>query len=289
MALVSLDGHGGLVAEQTVAELARVSRRAARALHDSASVRATRVHHAAARSGLVCRPARGDANRRGARCPGPISSPPATSATGCGQPTPWRRSPIAAGAEKVDAIDGPAREPARSDRLGRCRGLARLRRATGGRRRRRDCRTRRPRGVTHCSCTSPAAPSVTRRWSSTRRPTASVTCPPPASGTTCGPVIATGRSPTRAGPRPPGAACSARWHERPRPCPGRARQTRRRHDPEDPEPAGDHLLLRPAHALPAAGPGRPGAPRPSGLRHCTSAGEPLNPEVIRVWKERDRV
>jgi acetyl-CoA synthetase len=24
----------------------------------------------------------------------------------------------------------------------------------------------------------------------------------------------------------------------------------------------------------------------SGLRHCTSAGEPLNPEVIRVWEER---
>src|SRR3546814_7899842 len=23
----------------------------------------------------------------------------------------------------------------------------------------------------------------------------------------------------------------------------------------------------------------------SGLRHCTSAGEPLNPEVIRAWRE----
>ncbi len=37
--------------------------------------------------------------------------------------------------------------------------------------------------------------------------------------------------------------------------------------------------------LPDADPCRSGPVRSLILRHCTSAGEPLNPEVIRVWKE----
>ena len=68
--------------------------------------------------------------------------------------------------------------------------------------------------------------------------------------------------------------------------PGRARQARRRHDPVDPARPGHHLVLRAADALPDAGAGRPRAATTSpALRHCTSAGEPLNPEVIRAWKD----
>ena len=49
-----------------------------------------------------------------------------------------------------------------------------------------------------------------------------------------------------------------------------------------------HLVLRAADALPPARAGRPRRHDLSALRHCTSAGEPLNPEVIRAWKDGHR-
>ena len=47
----------------------------------------------------------------------------------------------------------------------------------------------------------------------------------------------------------------------------------------------DHVVLRAADALPPARPGGSPAHDLSALRHCTSAGEPLNPEVIRAWED----
>ena len=57
------------------------------------------------------------------------------------------------------------------------------------------------------------------------------------------------------------------------------------HDPEYDRAASDYVVLRAADAVPHAGSGRSQCVRPVRLRHCTSAGEPLNPEVIRAWRE----
>ena len=96
--------------------------------------------------------------------------------------------------------------------------LGRRRRATGGttstRSRRRPATARRPTDPTAHG--RPDAPLLherhglaTRRWCCTRSPTGSATSSPRASGRTCARATCTGRSPTPAGRRRPGAGCSA--------------------------------------------------------------------------------
>ena len=112
---------------------------------------------------------------------------------------------------RLDAIDGAARQPAPADRLGRRRrGLAGLRRAAAtppatARRRPTPTARRRPDAPLlhqrHGQLPEDGpAPRVLRARPRRR---------PRASGTTCGRATGTGRSPTPAGRRPPGAGSSA--------------------------------------------------------------------------------
>ena len=66
---------------------------------------------------------------------------------------------------------------------------------------------------------------------------------------------------------------------------GQPRPARRGHHPLAAAASRDHVVLRPADALPPARADRPDPLRPLALRHCTSAGEPLNAEVLRVWAD----
>ena len=111
-----------------------------------------------------------------------------------------------------------------------------------------------------------------------------------ASGSTCGPATCTGRCPTPAGPRPPGAGSSARGRAARASSRWRAASSTPEHRPRASlERADGHHVLRAADAVPAARAGRTSkrttCPR---LRHCVSAGEPLNPEVIGAWKRGHR-
>ena len=94
LALVSLGPEGETVAEQTVDELARESRRAARALLEQGIRPGDRVFIMLGRgAGVVCRHARASSGSAPLRCRRPTSSPRATSPIGSGAPRRPRRSP----------------------------------------------------------------------------------------------------------------------------------------------------------------------------------------------------
>ena len=102
---------------------------------------------------------------------------------------------------------GAANPPVRREPrpMAGCRSRSAAGRSGTGRPRRPDCIA-----TTRCSSTSRAAPSLTRRWSSTRSRMRSATSGQRASGRTCVPVTCTGPSPTPAGRRLRGVGCSGR-------------------------------------------------------------------------------
>ena len=98
-------------------------------------------------------------------------------------------------------------------------------------------------------------------------------------------ATATGPSPTPAGRRPPGAGSSAS---------GTSARRSSRSRSASPTPTRSSRIIRDAEITSFCAPptlyrmlvqADLAAYDLSTLRHCTSAGEPLNPEVIRAWKE----
>ena len=275
------------MAEQTVADLARESRRAARALLALGIQKGDPVFV------MLPRVPAWYAAMLGAIRIGAVPMPGTNQLTSRDIAYRFRSADAvaaitdAAGAEKIDAIEEPTCRRLRH-RIAWGGGtdgwddLDALMDAAG------DGETPTSptaRGMTRCSSTSPAAPSATRRWCCSPAPTGSGTSGPHGSGTTCAPATATGRSPTRAGRRRPGAGLFGQWHER-----ATVVQVALG------KPDADTILsiLRRARITSFCAP--PTLYRllvqadlaeydlPD-LRHCTSAGEPLNPEVIRAWRD----
>ena len=270
---MSLGPRGELVAEQTTADLARESRRAARALLEPASGSATGLRDAAARARLVC----GGAGRLrigAVPMPGPNLLTPRDIGYRVG--TAGARAAItdAAGRSRLDGAE---------DLLRRC-GIA----SRGAAARPRVGRLRR-------DCSTPPATA--------RRPPTPTRRDDPmllffTSGTVSYPKMVQQPSLLRAGPRRDRALLARPAARRPpldglrhrlgqggvgravRPVAragdrgaGRARQARRRHDPRDPRASRHHVLLRAADALPAA---RPGRFRRHDLSRCAIARAPAS-------------
>ncbi len=282
LAVLSVDGVGDVVAQHSAADLARASREVARALLDLGVGKGDHVFVMLPRIPEWYAALLGAIRIGAIPMPGPNLLTAKDIAYRFDQTGATAAITDQAGAEKVDAAvpglgDAPVRR--KRARAAGCRSRSAAGRLATGRR-----RSTRPVATTQCCCTSRVARSPTRRWSSTASPTRSAISEPRASGKTCAPAICTGRSPTPAGPRRRGAVCSGRCTSAPRSSTWRS---------ASPRPT------RSSASSPAIA-SRRSAPRQrftggwstadfskydlSALRHCTSAGEPLNPEVIREWR-----